>query len=116
MVPEETQERPQLVVGEPDYAPGDQQNALVSEYMLTYPVTLIMPVPGGRKRQQVKGAAIMRALQEEWRSGFGLGMSGLVVDSHVGEAEAVAEDEDNLPGYRSSIPVQLYETHAARSF
>lgn len=115
-VREESGERPMFEVDEPQFEPGDQQNANVSEYMLTYPLTLIMPIPAGRKRQQGSGAAIMRALQEEWRSGFGLGLSGLVVDSHPGPATPIPEDEETFPGYSGSIIVQLYETHSARTF
>jgi hypothetical protein len=113
---EETKELPLIEVGEPLFSPGDQQNAYVSEYVLEYPLDLVMPIPAGRKREQPTAAAIMRALQEEWRSGFGMGLTGLVVDSHPGEATAIEQTEDTTPGYRGSIIVQLYETHSARTF
>lgn len=115
LVMEETGEKPCMAVGEPDFEPLGFSNASVSEYMLTYPVRLTMPVPGGRKRQQTTGAAIMRAFQEEWRTGVKLGLSTLVVDSYVGAAQGIPESEDALPGYGSSVVVQVYETHTART-
>lgn len=110
---------PRIKVLNPAFTPGDQQNAMVSEYTLEFPFELLVQVPSGKKRSGPIAASIMRALQLEWRSGFklGLGASFEVVDSHLGSASpglSVYADS-NLDGYTGSIVVQVYETHSART-
>ena len=103
----------------PIFTPLEQQNAYVSEYVLEFPFELLLPVPNGRRRADRIGMNIMRAAQLEWRSGFKLGLSSTldVVDSSIGPASPGLQEyaDSGLDGYRSSVIVQVYETHSART-
>lgn len=86
------------------------------EYLLAYPWELVVPKPSGRTRPAPIAAAIVRAAQEELRTGVKLGKS-YVVDVRLMSAahgiEAMADTEQT--GMRGTIVVQVYETHATRT-
>lgn len=104
---------PKIRVLQPDFEMiGHTANE--SGYFLRFPFELLVPKPSGTVRSGPRAAALMRALQEEWRIAVKLGMGTLVVSSELVAAtrglEAFAESGQD--GYRGVISVQCHETHS----
>lgn len=106
---------PHIRVLQPGYT-LNWQSGVKEAFTLDVPFELVVAQPGGRKRSDPKAAAIARALQVEWQSGYkltslDLGLVSITDARLTSMSPGLTEYADQgYDGYRGVITVDVEES------